>query len=211
MGGMDEVSRFGKLLSFVRYIGSLKAVYRQVRVEDQSRKETAAEHSWQVALTACLLWEYAKEDLDYLRVLVMLLVHDLVEIECGDTFVYDAEAMQSKRERELAAADVVFGHLPPPQSGWFRELWEEFEARQTPEARFANALDRMLPMFQNFWAGGGAWQDHGVTADKVLRQNRIIADGSLELWEQARAMVMEAVQRGYLQPGSDYEQELTSG
>ncbi|MBM3496052.1 MAG: HD domain-containing protein [Armatimonadetes bacterium] len=178
---------------------------------DGSRKENDAEHSWHIALMAVVLQEHAPPALDVLRTVTMLLAHDLVEIDCGDTFCYDTAGMVGKHERESAAAERIFGMLPPDQASEMRALWDEFEARETPEARYANALDRLQPMLHNYATDGGAWREHGVTADRVLRRNRIIADGAPALWAYAREMIADAVSRGYLDPGPDFERELAEG
>lgn len=209
--GWLEDPELAKVLAFVREVDRLKSVYRQTSLMDGSRRENDAEHSWHVALMAAVLSAYAQEGTDVSRVVRMLLIHDIVEADCGDTFCYDDGAMEGKHAREAHAADRIFGILPPEVGAPLRALWEEFEERRTPEARFANALDRLQPMLHNFVTGGGAWREHGVTADRVLRRNRIIADASPALWDFARRMVMEAVNRGYLEPGPDYAAEIAAG
>jgi len=198
-------------LAFIREIDRVKGVFRQTVLMDGSRKENDAEHSWHIALMAVVLQEHAPPALDVLRTVTMLLAHDLVEIDCGDTFCYDTAGMVGKHERESAAAERIFGMLPPDQASEMRALWDEFEARETPEARYANALDRLQPMLHNYATDGGAWREHGVTADRVLRRNRIIADGAPALWAYAREMIADAVSRGYLDPGPDFERELAEG
>ena len=166
---MSIEGRLERQLQFVMEIDKLKQVQRRTWLTDGTRTENAAEHSWHLALMCLLLHEYAADrNLDSLRVLQMLLVHDLVEIDAGDTFVYDEAAAIDKESRERAAADRIFGLLPPDQAGEMRSLWEEFEARQTPEARFAASLDRLQPILHNYHTQGRAWRDHGVTADRVL-------------------------------------------
>ncbi len=203
--------RLAAQLAFVREIDRVKGIFRQTLLTDRSRRENDAEHSWHIAVMAVILREYADASLDLQRVITMLLVHDLVEIDCGDVFCYDTEGMIGKHEREAQAADRIFGLLPPDLGVSLRALWEEFEARATPESRYANALDRLQPMLHNYLTEGGAWREHGVTADRVLRRNRIIADGAPVLWRFAKDMVADAVSKGYLEPGPDYERELAHG
>lgn len=208
---MEQTAELAAQLAFIREIDRVKSVFRQTDLMDRSRKENDAEHSWHIAVMAWTLRRHAPAGLDVLRTVTMLLIHDLVEIDCGDTFCYDTEGMVGKHDREAAAARRIFGILPPEQARELQALWEEFEDRETPEARYANALDRLQPMLHNYATQGGAWREHGVTADRVLRRNRIIADGSPELWAYARQMIADAVTRGYLAPGPDYEKELASG
>jgi putative hydrolase of HD superfamily len=207
----ERDARLGAQLAFVREIDRVKGIFRQTTLMDGSRKENDAEHSWHIALMAVVLAEHAPSELDVLRTVTMLLAHDLVEIDCGDTFCYDTAGMVGKHERESAAADRIFGLLPPAQAAHLRSLWDEFEARETPEARYANALDRLQPMLHNFETSGGAWREHGVTADRVLRRNRIIGEGAPGLWDFARDMIAEAVRMGFLDPGPDYEREIALG
>jgi putative hydrolase of HD superfamily len=150
-----------------------------------------------------LLNEYALDrDIDLLRTLQMALVHDLVEIDAGDTFVYDEAGAVDKADREQRAAERIFGLLPPDQSAQFRELWDEFEARQTPEARYAAALDRLQPILHNYHTQGKAWRDHGITADRVRAQNCHMAEGAPELWGFVEQLIDKAVAQGYLAESS---------
>ena len=148
--------------------------------------------------TAMLLAEYANEPIDVARVVKMVLVHDIVEIDAGDTYLYDVAGALDKTERERAAADRLFGILPPDQGREFRELWDEFESRGTVEARFAAALDRFIPQLHNYHTQGRSWKEHGITADRVLERNACIADGSCTLWEWAQALLNDAVEKGFL-------------
>src|SRR5262249_50705513 len=147
--------RLARQIAFIIEIDKAKQVLRQTLLMDGSRLENDAEHSWHLAVMALLLAEYAGEAVDLLRVLKMVLIHDLVEIDAGDTFVYDVEALATRREREERAADRIFGLLPADVEEEFRALWEEFEAQATPEARFAAALDRLQPLLHNYHTGGG--------------------------------------------------------
>jgi putative hydrolase of HD superfamily len=189
-------------IAFLIEADRLKTVLRQSTLTDRSRRENSAEHSWHLALMALVLAEYAPPGLDLQRVLAMLVLHDLVEIDAGDLFVYappDALARQEGAER--AAADRLFGLLPPGQSERFRQTWDEFEERVSPEAKFARAMDRLQPMLINMVTGGGTWVAHGVTADQVLTRVALIADGSPALGRFARDMIASAVARGLLAAG----------
>lgn len=196
---MSASERLRKQIAFVCEVDRLKTVLRQTLLMDGSRQENDAEHSWHISLMAMLFHEYASEQgLDLLRVLKMLLIHDLVEIHAGDTFCYDEKAGLDKVERESQAADKLFGMLPEDQATEFRALWDEFEARETPPARFAAALDRLQPMLHNYRTQGAAWKKHGVTSDKVFERNRHMGEGAPELWEYAETMIRDAVEQGYL-------------
>ena len=196
---MPDESRLDRQLCFLREIDRLKTVFRQTWLLDQSRRENDAEHSWHLATMAVLLAEYAAEpDVDLPRTVRMLLLHDLVEIDAGDTFAYDPAAHRDKAAREPAAAERIFGLLPADQAVEFRRLWDEFEARRTPEARFAAALDCFQPLLHNYLTGGRAWREHGVAASAVFRRVQAIADGAPALWDLAERMIVEAVERGDL-------------
>ena len=189
-------------ITFLLEADRLKTVLRQSTLTDRSRRENSAEHSWHLALMALVLAEYAPPGLDLQRVLTMLVLHDLVEIDAGDLFAYappDALARQELAER--AAADRLFGLLPPGQSERFRGIWDEFEERVSQEAKFARAMDRLQPMLINMVTGGGTWLAHGVTADQVLIRVALIADGSPALGRFARDMISRAVAQGLLAPG----------
>jgi putative hydrolase of HD superfamily len=190
-------------LAFLREADKLKSILRQTRVTfDPERRENDAEHSWHLALMAVVLADYGPPGLDLLSVLRMVLVHDLVEIDAGDTFLYDDAHAASKTERETAAADRLFGMLDEPMRGELRGAWEEFEAGTTPAARFARALDRLQPMLQNLYTDGASWRAHGITAPQVRAKNGPpIRDGAPDLWAQAEAMLTEAVRRGWLGEG----------
>ncbi len=196
---MSPNNRLSRQIQFLVEIDKLKGVFRQTWLVDQSRRENDAEHSWHLALMAVLLSEYAAErNVDVLRVVKMLLVHDLVEIDAGDTFVYDRAGAEDRVAREQKAADRIFSLLPPDQADELRGLWEEFESRRTPESRFAAALDRLQPILHNYYTQGKAWQQHGVTSDQVIAQNQHMAEGAPRLWEHARSLIRDAIQNGYL-------------
>ena len=188
-------------LAFLREADRLKTVLRQSRIIDGSRRENSAEHSWHLALMSLVLREYAPAGADLGRVTAMLLVHDLVEVDAGDLFAYAGAPAQARQEAaERAAADRIFALLPAGQAGEVRALWDEFEERRTPEARFARALDRLQPMLANYAQGGGTWAEHSVTADQVRVKVALIEDGSPALGTFARELVRSSVQRGILAP-----------
>jgi putative hydrolase of HD superfamily len=193
-------ARLARQIAFLLEIDGLKAVLRQSHLLDMSRQENDAEHSWHLAMLAVVLGEYAAPGVDQSRVLRMLLIHDLVEVYAGDTYLYDVGAATDQEERERAAADRLFPQLPGDQAVTLRGLWDEFEARRTPEARFARALDRVQPLLLNFYTRGASWRAHGVTKSRVLAHQQVISDGSPALWEYIRIMIDEAVLRGYLLP-----------
>lgn len=179
----------------------MKEIFRQTLLIGSRRPENDAEHSWHLCLIAIVLVEHAADpSVDILRVLKMLIVHDLVEIDAGDTFAYDTARMADQHEREMCAADRIFGLLPPEQRDEMRALWDEFEEKRTPEAKFATAVDRFQPMLLNVRTQGAAWRRHGVTSDRVFARNRHIADGSPALWAYSSEMIADAVKRGDLAP-----------
>ncbi len=193
--------RLQQQIAFIIEIDKLKHVFRQTLLIDRSRHENDAEHSWHLAMLAILLSEHANEaQLDVLHVVKMVLIHDLVEIDAGDTFIYDDKGNQDKAEREAAAADRLFSMLPTDQGTQLRQLWEEFEQRQTPEARFAAAIDRMQPLLHNYMTEGSSWKRHGVTSKKVFERNQVIRDASETLWQYVDELIKSAVEKGYLQP-----------
>ena len=188
-------------MTFVAEAGLLKGVLRQTMLTRPARRENSAEHSWHLAVMALALGDYAPPGTDLARVTAMLLVHDLVEVDAGDLFVYASAADQARQEAaERAAADRIFGLLPADQGASVRELWDEFEERRSPEARFARALDRLQPMLANIQADGGTWREHGITADQVLAKVVLIEDGSPELGRYARDLIERAVRDGILSP-----------
>ena len=193
--------RLEEQMRFVTEAGRLKAVLRQTRLTEPARRENSAEHSWHLAMMAVTLGEHAPPGTDIGRVTAMLLLHDLVEIDAGDLFVYADAAQQARQEEaERAAADRIFSLLPGDQAARLRDLWDEFEERRTPEARFARALDRLQPMLENVKVGGGTWTEHAITADQVLAKVALIEDGSPALGRYARDLVDRAVRTGLLAP-----------
>ena len=158
----NEQDRLNKQMRFIEEIDKEKLIGRQTYLSDASRKENDAEHAWHMAIMAVLLKEYANEKIDVLKTMTMLLIHDIVEIDAGDTYAYDEEAKKTQRERELAAADRIFGLLPNDQAEYMRGLWDEFEERRTPEAKFARTLDNVQPVMLNNASCGKSWQEKGV-------------------------------------------------
>ena len=186
-------------MRFVSEAGRLKGVLRQTPLTEPARRENSAEHSWHLAVMALVLADHAPPGTDLSRVIAMLLVHDLVEIDAGDLFLYAAAAQHARQqEAERAAADRIFALLPDGQAERVRALWDEFEERSTPEARFARALDRLQPMLANVQAGGGTWAEHGITAEQVLPNVALIEDGSAALGGYARELVRRAAAAGLL-------------
>jgi len=195
-----DLDRLQRQIEFVVEIDKLKTIVRQTLITDGSRQEDSAEHSWHLAVMAMVLSEYANHEgqVDLVRVLKMVLVHDLVEIDAGDTFCYDEIGNQGKLAREQKAAERLFGLLPDDLAAEFRRLWDEFELRETPEAKFAGALDRLQPLLNNCATSGRMWQHHEVTSDMVMRRNQPIEEGSPELWDYAAGMIRDAVSKGWL-------------
>jgi putative hydrolase of HD superfamily len=186
-------------IQFVLEADRLKTVARQSRITDGSRPENSAEHSWHLALMALALGGHAPAGTDLGRVIAMVVVHDLVEIDAGDLFLYSDSAAQARQGvAERAAADRIFALLPASQAVAARALWDEFEERRTPEARFARALDRLQPMLLNMETAGGTWMAHDVPLDQVLSKVELIEEGSPALGGYARAMIAQAVERGFL-------------
>ena len=192
------MNRLDQQLSFIIEIDKLKTVIRQSLLIDMSRRENTAEHSWHLAVMATVLTEYAKEPVDVMRVLKMLLVHDIVEVDAGDTFAYDTAGYVDKDEREQKAAERIFGLLPGEQGEELRKLWEEFEARQTSESKYANALDRLQPLLHNSRTQGGTWRIHNVTKDKVIKRMEPIKIGMPEIYPMVERIIDEACAAGWI-------------
>ena len=188
------MSRLEQQLQFILEIDRLKSIYRRTYVIDGSRRENSAEHSWHLALLAMILAEHSNEPLDVGKVIRMVLIHDIVEIDAGDTYIYGDQG--NKAEREGLAADRIFGLLPADQEREFRDLWKEFETAATAEARFANALDRFMPQLHNYHTQGRSWKEHGITKERVLTRNEEISLGSVTLWEWAQALLTRAEDEG---------------
>ena len=190
------MERLQKQMKFILEVDRVKEIFRQTYLSDGSRKENDAEHSWHLALMAVLLKEYANEEVDLLKVIPMVLIHDLVEIDAGDTYAYDQAGLATQRERETKAADRIFGLLPSDQAEVFRALWEEFEAYETADAKFAHALDNCQPLFLNDASGGKSWKEHGVHKSQIYKRNEHTAEGSVEIWEYMKTLVDKHIQLG---------------
>ena len=196
--GGEPLSRFQLQSLFVQEADQLKGIVRRNYICDGGRLENTAEHSWHLALMVMTLAEHANQPIDIFKTIQMLLIHDLVEIDAGDTYCHDPVANQDKVEREEKAAGRIFGLLPEEQGLTYYQLWQEFEARETPESRFANAVDRFLPLTQNMASGGIAWRHNRVSKAQVMVRCRPIEDGSVTLWHQAESIIDKAVAKGYL-------------
>ena len=195
------IDRLGQQISFMVEVDKLKEVFRQTKLINSGRQENDAEHSWHLCLTVILLADYANSpDLNVLQVLKMVILHDLVEIDAGDTFAYDEAGMVDQHERESVAADRIFGILPADQAAQFREIWDEFEAQQTSEAKFALACDRFQPMLLNLMTNGASWKQHGITHDRVVARNQCIENGSTAMWARMSTMLDDAVVAGIVEP-----------
>ena len=198
-------TRLRQQIDFIIEIDKLKSVMRRTYLADGSRRENSAEHSWQLAMMAVVLAEHANVPIDLLHVIKMVLVHDIVEIDAGDTYIYDTQGALDKAQREQQAADRIFALLPAEQARELHSLWEEFEARETPDARFAAAMDRLMPLLHNYVTAGRSWQEHGITSNQVLANNARIDEGSETLWELAASLIADSVAKGYLAPAADTE------
>lgn len=178
------MSQIQAKIDFILELEKLKAVLRKTKPVGLDRYENSAEHSWQSALTALVLLDGAEDQIDVLKVVKMLLVHDVVEIDVGDVFVYDTKARSDIAQREEAAARRIFGLLPEPIGGELLDIWLEFEARETPESRFAKAIDRVNPVLQNLASSGQSWVENGITRERVLAMNSEIVNASAKLWAE---------------------------
>ncbi len=198
LGQLD--SRLRQQFRFLLEIDRLKTVIRGSRIADGSRQENTAEHSWHLALCATTLVEYAVGPVSIDRIVQMLLIHDIVEIDAGDTPLFDDTTPDAQADSEQLAADRLFGLLPHDQADAFRSLWEEFENAQTPDAKFAKAVDRLQPILLNHVVGGGTWTDYSVDESRERQMTHRIADGAPALWEAAEHVFADAVAEGWLLP-----------
>jgi putative hydrolase of HD superfamily len=201
MSGFSVPPRLADQMRFLLEVDKLKEVLRRTRLPQSRRLENSAEHTWHIVLMATILAEHAPAGTDVPRVMKMLLIHDIVEIDAGDTFGYDTSGHADKRDREVRAAERIFGLLPADQAAEVRALWDEFEAGETVEAKYALAMDRFQAVMVNYLSNGGSWREHQVTADRVLARNQVIANSSTTLWAYARGLIEDAVVKGWLPPG----------
>ena len=190
--------RLRKQLDFMLELDKMKNLYRQTYVLNEDRKENDAEHSWHIAVLAFLLAEYSSENVNVTHVMKMLLLHDVVEIDAGDTYCYDSEANKTKAEREEKAARRIFGLLPEDQRDEYYALWREFEDSETPEARFAAILDRLQPLMLNYTRSGQSWREHGVAKEQVLERNQMYFKDAEQLGELIRLIISDAADKGWL-------------
>ncbi|MFW0950399.1 HD domain-containing protein [Vibrio parahaemolyticus] len=193
------MDRLEKQLALLIELDKLKSVLRRTRVKSaEGRLENSGEHSWHVALMAVLMEEHANAPVDICRVMKMLLIHDVVEIDAGDTFVYDTAATKEQAEKEIKAAERLFGMLPIDQGQELLVLWQEFEAAQSDDAKYAKALDRLIPMLLNYHNNGQSWKENSVTREQALTINKRIEFGSVTLWDKAKELIEEATEKGWL-------------
>jgi putative hydrolase of HD superfamily len=192
------LNRLTKQIDFIREIDKLKQVFRRSLITDGSRYENDVEHSWHLAVMVTLLSECAAEPVDLMRTVKMVLIHDIVEIDAGDTIIYDTAGRKEVVQAEQAAADRIFGLLPDDQASEFRAIWDEFEARITPEARFARALDRLQPIMLNVATQGRTWRENKITFDRVMNLNRpIVEAGAPSLVPFLEQLLRDAREKGY--------------
>ncbi len=194
----EAKSRLEKQIAFLIEVDKVKNIFRQTYLADGKRKENDAEHSWHLALAAVLLKEHMAEDVDLGRVMTMVLIHDLVEIDAGDTYAYDMEGAATKREREVKAAKRIFGILPEDQGIYFRELWDEFEEYETADAKYAHLLDNFQPLLLNDASEGKSWEEHGVHKSQVCRRNARIPETSEIVWEKMLEIMDKHIAAGRL-------------
>lgn len=184
-------------LNFIIEIDKVKNIVRKSKLFDGNRFENDAEHSWTISIMALLLKEFSNFSVDLERVIIMLLIHDIVEIDAGDTFLYSLER-ENVHDNEKNAAERIFGLLEKDQKDYLIKLWNEFEARETNEAKFASVLDRLEPLIQNYIAEGYTWKKHNITYDMVIKNNQHIENGSKEIWEFVLKLLEKALEKGYL-------------
>ena len=193
---MFPIERLEKQLEFIIEVDKLKNIVRQTYIADGTRQENDVEHSWHLALMCMLLKEYSNVEIDPLKVMSMVLIHDIIEIDAGDTYAYDEVGNATKREREVKAAERLFRILPEDQAEELRTLWDEFEEGKTNEAKFAITLDKIQPILLNHMSKGRAWRDHKVKREQILKRNELTPEGSKELWEYCTWLIDENVKLG---------------
>ena len=185
-------------INFIKEIDKIKYIERKTKLFNSDRNENDAEHSWHLAMMTIVLAEHSDVPIDVLKVLKMVLIHDIVEIDAGDTFIYDTEKNHTNTEEERKAANRIFGMLPKEQADEFISIWEEFERGETSEAKFAKSMDRFEPLLQNVSNNGGTWTEFGVTYNKVYEKKKEIKEGSSSLWSHAENLINQSVEKGIL-------------
>ena len=195
---MKEQSRLEQQLSFALEIDKEKNIFRQTHLSGHGRNENDAEHAWHMAVMAYLLREYSNEEVDIAKVMLMCLIHDIVEIDAGDTYAYDAEGLKTQKAREEAAKERIFSLLPPDQKAEFTALFDEFEAYETAEAKFAHSMDNLQPLLLNNSNGGGDWKEHGVSSATVYTRQSKTKLGSEKLYEVTDQIIQENIKKGNL-------------
>jgi len=190
-----------KQIEFIKEIDKVKYIVRKTKLFNSDRNENDAEHSWHLALMAVVLAEHANAPVNLLKVVKMLLIHDIVEIDAGDTFIYDTRKNHSNTAEERLAAQRIFGMLPKQQAEALIDLWEEFEAGETDDAKFARAMDRLEPLLQNTSNNGGTWNEYGVDYAKVYEKKKVIKNGSDAIWHFAEDLINKSVEKGILKKG----------
>lgn len=196
-----DLDKLEQQLTLVMELDKLKSVLRRTKVKSaQGRLENSAEHSWHIAIMAIILQEHANEPIDIALVVKMLLLHDIVEIDAGDTFVYDAVGSEQQEQKELEAAKRLFGMLPSKQGAELMAIWQQFEQAETAEAKFAKACDRIMPLLMNYQNQGQSWKEHGISKQQVVDINGRIEYGSKILWKKAEQIIQQSVENGWLKP-----------
>lgn len=200
-----KAKRLREQMQFLTEVDQVKNIFRQTYLADGKRKENDAEHSWHLALMAVLLKEHMDETADLLKVILMVLIHDLVEIDAGDTYAYDEQGAETKREREEKGAQRIFGLLPEDQGEYFLQLWQEFEEYSTAESKFAHLLDNFQPLLLNDASGGKSWAEHGVYKEQVYKRNAKIAETSEVVWDEMQKIIETNVKKGNLKESAECE------
>ena len=193
-----DMERLKKQMEFIVEVDKVKNIFRQTYLADGNRKENDAEHSWHLALMAVLLQEYSNEKVDLSKVIPMVLIHDLVEIDAGDTYAYDAAGKATQKERENQSAERIFGMLPQDQGGRFRQLWDEFEEYETADSKFAHLLDNCQPLLLNDASNGQSWTEHQVKKSQIYKRNEHIPEASGVIWEYMKSLIEKHVQLGHV-------------
>ena len=195
------MERLEQQLKVIVEIDKVKNIFRQTYLADGERKENDAEHSWHIALMAYLLQEYSEEPVDVPKVMLMVLIHDLVEIDAGDTYAYDSEGAKTKREREVKAAERIFGILPEDQGAYLRELWDEFEEYETADAKYAHLLDNFQPLLLNDASNGKSWEEHVVQKEQIYKRNERIPETSEQVWKKMQDIIQKHIDLGHVKEG----------